>query len=317
MTQYCIFEDTQDPNIKKCKQCGKVHNKLVMALRKTKCCATTLTSKIKEPEYTIAPSNGTCLGISNPRPSNYGVTVVIPVLETVDQLKVCVEVLQAQTIKPYILIIDTGSVQNLDKIEQLRCKNVEIHYVRSHGWQHPSQPVAVAQDLGTSLCRTEYVFYTHADCFLMRKTVLEDWLNFAKIHKIVGYQISPRTYKGWESEYGHTALMVHLPTILENKINWSMSEYAYARKTTLKPSLFGPNCPDTESNFNEGLKSAGIKGLMLGGEENLKRNINFDFDHPRSFCCSSIYDNKYHKTIALEMEKAMAEARIRVQKWQN
>ena len=307
---YCNYEDTDQNHIKTCKTCGKSVNTLVMALTRTRCCQTLITPK---QTYQIAPYNGSCLGINAVKPQDYTVSVVIPVLETVKPLKTVVDLLQLQTIKPYIMIIDTGSTKNIEAIECLRCENVEVHYIRSHGWQHPSQPVSVAQDLAMAMCRTRFLFNTHADCFLKRRDLLEDWVMLCEKHKIVGYQISPRSYNGWEKEFGHTALMVDHHYCLQHNITWNMSKYAYDRNAVLKPNLYGPNCPDTESQFNA---SKGDVGLFIGdGEENMKRNVNEDFDHPRSYCCSSIYNSKYHEQIAKEMDLAIKEAKERIKLW--
>ncbi len=253
------------------------------------------------------------------KPWEYDVTVVIPVLDTPDQLKICLQILNNQSLKPYILIIDTGSLpENFDKIEALRAENVEIHYVRSHGWRHPSEPVAVACQLGQELCRTEYIFQTHCDCFLMSRTLLEDWRDLAKLHKVVGYQISPREYEGWETELGHTALMMHVPTLRALGISWNMTRFYERNHPPVSDSIYiGLNNPDTESEMNFGLKTKGLYPLILGTEENRQRNKNEHFDHPRSFCCSMFYAQTYFKKIKKEMDIAMAEALLRVEQWKS
>ncbi len=272
----------------------------------------------------VAPVRGSVVGSPwcgnlERKPWEYAVTAVIPVLDTPDQLAVCVEVLRAQTERPYILVIDTGSLPaNLATIETMRAEDLEVHQVRSHGWRHPSEPVAVACQLGQDLARTEFVFHTHSDCFLMRAELLAEWMELARRHAVVGYQISPRPYPGWETELGHTALMMHLPTIRKARVSWNMAAFVERQIVCLPhdSSLeLGPNRPDTESEMNACLAAAKIKPLMLGTEKNRERNTNEHFDHCRSFCVSKLFDGEYHAQMAVQMEVAMREARDRVTAW--
>ena len=142
------------------------------------------------------------------KPSEYNITAVVPHLNTPEILGTCVQLLNLQTEKPYILIVDTGSSdETCAIIESLRAENVEIHYIKSHSWRHPSEPVSAAQDLALILCKTKYMFCTHADCFLKKQTLLSEWLDLMSKYSVVGYRISPRTYPGWVHEFGHAALL--------------------------------------------------------------------------------------------------------------
>ena len=116
------------------------------------------------------PWEGDCVN----RPWSYQITAVVPVIDTVEELKVCVELLQLQTIQPFIIIIDTGSTEaNYKEIEKLRSEDIEVHSIRLNGVLHPSDLPAMAMDLGFSLCRSDYLFATHSDCFLSRINLLE------------------------------------------------------------------------------------------------------------------------------------------------
>ena len=268
-------------------------------------------SPIQQPNSLLRPWEGTL----DVKPWSYEVTAIIPVLDTLEPLKACLALLQAQTVKPYILVIDTGSVKFRDQITDLATENVEIHSLRSYGWNHPSEPVAVAQDLGFSLARTQYALSLHADCFLRKQTAVAELLTLAKIHKIVGFQISPRSYQGWESELGHTLLMTDLPTLRANNITWNMRKFCERYNKTLSNNCFCTNCPDTESEFNASVADAKIKPLILGTEQNRTRNINDWFDHPRSHTSATLYDNKYLPTVSSDMEKAIKDAYERLEAW--
>lgn len=255
-------------------------------------------------------------GSMDRKPWDYRVTVVIPHLDTVEQLQLCVDVLRCQTEAPYIQVIDTGSLpENLAFVEMMRAPDLEVHTIRGHGWQHPSEVISVACQLGQDMARSPFVFQTHADCFLVNQKLLAEWSELAKIHKVVGYQISPRPYPGWESEYGHTALMVDVVAIRKAGVNWNLRSFAHRFPDIPDCFNISPNRPDTESEFNATLKEAGIIGLMLGGEENYVRNTNADFDHPRSFCSSKLYSLDHHQRIKADMEQAMFEARGRISWW--
>lgn len=249
------------------------------------------------------------------KPWDYACTAVIPVLETPEPLEVCLDLLRAQTSRPYMIVIDTGSIEHRDRIASLQAEDCEVHFLRSHGWRHPSEPVAVAQQLGMELCRTDFAFFTHSDAFLMRRTLLAEWIEKARHYKAVGYQISPREYDGWQTELGHTALMLHMPTMRRFGVNWNIDQFCRDLDRDLAVNVIAPNKPDTESNFNATLFRAGIRPLMLGREHNMQRNTTRDFDHPRSFCCSKLYSPDYHAKIAIEMDEAIREARQRLRDW--
>src|SRR5439155_11220887 len=98
---------------------------------------------------------------------DYRITAVIPHLETPEPLRACVELLRLQTERPYILVIDTGSSESVKAgLEAMRAEDLEVHTVSAHGYLHSSEAVGVAQDLAFALCRSEYLFCTHSDCFL-------------------------------------------------------------------------------------------------------------------------------------------------------
>ena len=86
------------------------------------------------------------------RPWSFRVSVCIPHLETLPQLRLAVETLRWQSVRPYFIIIDTGSSPaTCEELERLRCEDLEIHYLRSNGFFHASEPVAVALDFGHAI----------------------------------------------------------------------------------------------------------------------------------------------------------------------
>ena len=258
-------------------------------------------------------------GICRKKPWEYQVSVSLPVLDHFEQLEVCVELLRLQTVKPYIMIVDTGSDEECwQKVQNMRAEDVEVHCIRANGEQHASDLVAWAVDLNFSMCRTPYMFTTHTDCFLRRRDVLEYFIRemdggeFAA----VGYQISPRYHKDWESHFGHTAAMFHMPTMFKYGITWSLCR--------LK-QLYGlgdwqnggssPTWPDTETCMNTLMKAYRLKTKFLGKEENFRRNIDAYIDHVRSLTCSGLFNKTFHHNCLEWWVDAKREAEERIALW--
>jgi len=65
------------------------------------------------------------------------------------------ELLALQTVRPYVLLLDTGSSPAVVRtLETLRRPDVEVHTIRAHAYAHSSAPVTTAMDLAFALCRT-------------------------------------------------------------------------------------------------------------------------------------------------------------------
>jgi hypothetical protein len=86
------------------------------------------------------------------KPWDYLVSVCIPHIDTPEQLELCVGLVRQQTIRPYIMVIDTGSPPEVcEKIEKLRDQDLEVHYIKSHSYVHSSAAVSAALDLGFAI----------------------------------------------------------------------------------------------------------------------------------------------------------------------
>lgn len=252
------------------------------------------------------------------KPWDYRVTAVVPVLDTPEELEIVVGLLRLQTERPYILIVDTGSLpENWQRIEALQAADVEVHRIASNGWIHASDPVAVAMDLATSRCATPFLFGTHSDCFLRRREVLADMMALCETHKAVGYEISPRRHPDWKGMLGHTCTMFHVATLDKINAGWSLRRLCTQHGLKHIESANGYlNWPDTELLINYQLRAAGITPYIMGGEANMARNQNADFDHCRSFTCGKLYAmTNYQKKVAGWMVEAKREARQRIAAW--
>src|SRR5436305_1756575 len=79
-----------------------------------------------------------------PRPPwDYQVTLAVPHLDTPETLPALLDLWALQTVRPYVLLIDTGSPRPVRRgLERLR--GIEVHLLRPHGFRHPSAAVGVA-----------------------------------------------------------------------------------------------------------------------------------------------------------------------------
>jgi hypothetical protein len=252
------------------------------------------------------------------KPWDYPITVVIPHLGPVEALDVVLALFQLQTVIPYILVIDTGSPwEQLDALEKLRAPNVEVHYIRSHGYQHSSSPVSAALDLGFDLCRTEFLFLTHNDVFLRSRKVISWYMEFCNVQNpVIGYEMSPRELtQEWRGCVSHTATMLHVPTLREIGITWSFE--SYWQNLGYRPAV-RHGFPDTEQPFNLWLKKAGIKPTLIGHETNFRRYVDEFVDHARSHTGLDLYapGQDLQKQAQSAYNLAVLDARQRLERWQ-
>lgn len=276
-------------------------------------------------EFTIAPvrniktTDAPWEGICIKKPWQYKVTAAIPVLDTFECVDICVKLLQLQTEKPYILIIDTGSCEEeFEKICSLRSANVEVHSLRLNGTQHPSDFPAMAMDVAFTLCRTEFLFATHADCFLKKRTFISELLTLTQTESpVVGYEISPRAHNDWKGMVSHTATMFNMPAMDKIGFGWSLRRLAniYGLKD-YKPNPMRPSFPDTEILGNYILRFYKIKPHLVGTEQNFCRNNDDNIDHCRSITSGKLYSPPYFEKASEWMAQAKQEAMSRIDQWE-
>lgn len=258
------------------------------------------------------------------KPWDYRVCAAIPVIDPGEELTAVVELLRLQTVRPYIVIVDTGSTaDNLDRLLALRDDDVEVHQIAAYGWRHPSEPVAVAMDLATAICRSPFLFCTHSDVFLRRREVLADLVELADRHGVAGYQISPRPHADWEWMVGHTCTMFAIDRLDEIRASWNIRRMVrnHGHRIGLTagddygPSEARPNWPDTELGINYDLAICDRLPHLIGSEENYIRNRNRDFDHCRSLPSSRLYDARYQRRAESWLADALSSAWGRIHAW--
>jgi len=252
------------------------------------------------------------------KPWDYKVTAVIPCINTPETLHICIELLRLQSIKPFIMIIDTGSIeQNLNQLSELRSEDLEVHTIRLNGTRHPSDYPAIAMDMAFSLCRTEYLFATHADCFLRKKTFLWELIKLCENKSpAVGYELSPRAHEDWKGMLSHTASMYHMPTMDKIGFGWSLRRLCNRYGIVdYSPDPNKPNWPDTEILGNYILKENNITPYLIGSEGNQCRTLDENIDHFRSYGAAKMYSPEYFLKVSEWYHSAKKEALERINKW--
>lgn len=270
-------------------------------------------------EFEIVPApNRPCTGSSSPRPWKYRVAAAIPHYESLDTLEPLVELLRLQSMRPYIMVIDTGSNDSTcDELEKRRAHDLEIHYVRSHGWLHPSEPVSAAMDLAFGVCRSEWMFCTHSDVFPRRRDLIERLLRIGTgdpLAPAVGYEMSDRSHvtDQWRGMISHTASLLHMPTMRRIGASWSIQRAC--EMLNIPPKSAG--WPDTETCLNLMLRQYGIAPTLIGTEVNDQRHVDENIDHVRSLSSVRIYaDDIENKKRAGWLAPALEEARVRIAQW--
>ena len=250
------------------------------------------------------------------KPWEYQVTAAIPHLETPETLPVLLDLLALQTVRPYVLLLDTGSSPAVvRRLEALRRPDVEIHYLRAHGYRHSSAPVTTAMDLAFALCRTPYLFCTHSDVFPRRRDLLEWLLGLCNADQsVVGYEMSPRPdTNGWRNVVSHTCTMLHMPTMRRIGAAWGFERYWESGEAA--PQQHG--YPDTEQPFDRCIRRAGVYPYLVGHDENNVRTIDGNIDHVRSLSGLRLYNRagELHRDCEGNLSRALRDAEARVRVW--
>lgn len=260
------------------------------------------------------------------KPWDYKVTVAIPVMDASEAVDAIVQCYRAQTEKPFIVLVDTGSTpEELASLQALAGEDVEVHSLRLNGVRHPSDFPAMAMDLAFAVCRTEYLLATHADCFPMSKTCVADTLaQCSKDCPVVGYEITERPHSDWRGMVGHTFTMFHMPTMDDIGANWSMRRLVKTvphpdgkqSEHSINPAT-SPNWPDTELLINYQCRAAGIVPKIIGTEKNASRTSDGTIDHCRSWASATLYSSgsSYAEKATGWLADGIEKARQRAKEW--
>lgn len=264
------------------------------------------------------PGNEAHLGICQKKPWDYEVAVCIPTVNAFERIKIIVDLLRLQTVKPYILLVDCGSrADQFRKLEKLRAQDLELHSLRLNGVSNSSEVVAMAMDISVAVCQSRFLFCTHDDCFLMSQVAIQYFRDLCAVTKVCGHQLTPRPHDDWQGMIGHTALMLDMGFMMDNGLTWNMTRgmRRFGINNAL-PTTKRPNWPDTETGLNYILRDMGIQPFLTGTEANWTRNRDGFIDHCRSAGSAEIYDHKYAKEKSRPwLEDAVKRAKKRIKTW--
>jgi len=290
--------------------------------------AACLTCSDFEPHFKHAPRRGEMFdrrpweGGWRRKPWHYDVTVAIPVMDAYDAIEQIVALYRLQTVRPYIVLIDTGSVDF--RLHELAAEDVEIHSLRLNGVKHPSDFPAIAMDLAFSVCRTEWLLATHADCFPRSRDIVEELRAYGVA--CAGYEITERPHSDWRGMVGHTLTMFHMPTMDDIDAAWCMRrlvrQYPHPDGAKacheINPAT-SPNWPDTELLINYQLRKAGICPKIIGVEANAVRTVDRRIDHCRSWASAALYSHgsDYQSKSQSWIDDGISQAKDRVKEWIN
>lgn len=276
------------------------------------------------PRYQIAPTKNHTHegkpweGSLHPKQWAYSITAAIPHIDTPYTLGLVIELLRRQTMRPTIQILDTGSTPaNLETLSRYQDHDVEIHYLRFNGRQHPSDFPAIAMDVAFASCQTQFIFTTHTDVFLRRRDFLEDLLKSCdQSCPAVGYEITERPHPDWHGMISHTASIFSMDTVYRLGLSWNLrrlcNKYGIHDPS---PDPRRPNWPDTELLVNYQLRDAGITPLIIGTEKNGERTIDRNIDHCRSHASTQLYDPAAFRRVRRWIADATEAAEARIKTW--
>jgi len=204
------------------------------------------------------------------RPWDYQVCAAIPVFGSPEAVKVCIDTLRCQTERPCIVLVDTGSnSDDFAEIEAMRADDCEVHAIRTRATIHPHDNVASAMDLAFSLCRSPFLFATHADCFLKRRELLAEMVELCKSKSpIVGYGMSPRNFPAHRWMVSHVCTMFDMKVMDRINAGWCQRRLVVQEgdgKTRVHEPIRG-GWPDTDLFWNYQAKAAGITPYRIGRE---------------------------------------------------
>jgi hypothetical protein len=257
-------------------------------------------------------------GEISPKPWEYDVTVVIPNLNGMETAKVAIDLWRLQSVRPYLMVIDTGSeCQEVYDWFKERTDDLEVHVVRSNAYCCASEPVTAAMDLAFSLCQSRYLLATHTDVFPRARDLIKSFLAIAKSgFDVVGYQMSPRRDGYWQHCPSHTCSLYYLPLMRRLRAQWSMQGYRDTIGLDWNP-LVNPcgGWPDTESTIGYLINRKKVRWYCIGPETNGERFTDHWIDHVRSFASSKMYSPEYHLLAQSWMSDALDDARRRALRW--
>ncbi len=241
----------------------------------------------------------------------------MPHYESLDTLPTVIELLRAQTVRPFISVIDCGSsAETCATLEGMRADDLEIHYHRFNGVRHVSDFPATACDFAFSACRSPKLILMHTDVFLRAVDALETMLDMCDAGTpAVGFQMTPRERDGWQNAITHTFAVFHMERMRRIGATWALPRACdMARCDHSMTSSLG-NMLDTETSISMVLEQHGIKPAFIGTEQNFEQTIHPLVRHVRTLTGSRLYCPVKRVAAEQRLAEAMTEAAENLKAW--
>lgn len=250
-------------------------------------------------------------------PEDFDCEVSMPHIDSLDTLPTVLALLRAQSLRPFIQIIDTGSTPvNAEKLEQMRADDLEIHFLRFNSSRHISDLPAVACDLAFSSSRHEKTVLMHTDVFLRTQTALEDLLGRCDaLSPAVGFQMTPRDHPGWEKVVTHSLACFHMPTMDRIGAGWSLRRACRRMQCEHSMRSRVGNLLDTELGLSLILEEHGIAPTFIGTEQNWEMTVHPLMRHCRTLSGSRLFDPIHARKAEQWLQEALQEARGNLRAW--
>lgn len=250
------------------------------------------------------------------KPWQYAATAVIPHCNTPELLALCVSLLRAQTVPPYIVVVDTGTPEaRLGDVLALRDVDLEVHQVNCHGVPWSSALVAMAMDVGQAVCQTEWLWAVHSDCLVTRRELLAEWIErlTAEGAACMGYQSIPRAgFDFWRGMVSHTCTLLHLPTLDDLGATWGVRRLRRKYAEQFEPLELAART-DTEIAVNMALIEAGRPPIIVGEETWAEIERDANRVHLRSYT-SAVLHNRRPERFG-ELRPLLAELVLLADEW--
>lgn len=206
-------------------------------------------------------------GLIDRPPFPHRVTAVIPHRDTPDLLRLCIRFLERQTERPYIMVIDTGSRDDLlHGVLAMRSETTEIHQIACHGPDQIVASISHALDLGLSACRTDWMWCLHSDCFVTDRHMLEDMLALGGGGDFgaIGYRAPHGLSFGADGAglLSSTCTLYHVPTLDRHEISWSIRRSERRAEGNGQPSFITP-----ELAAHSRLRERGVATFFIADEQ--------------------------------------------------
>lgn len=261
------------------------------------------------------PWEGEC----RPLPWHYKATVVLPHLDSSDDLPLLLRLWRAQTVRPFIQVIDTGSTHvHLEKTLALEANDLEVHCLRPLGMQHPADAIAWAMDLAFATARTPYLIATHTDCFPVQRHLIDFYINTLESgFDVVGFQMSARPPWPTDGIPSHTMTGYSVRAMDRIDANWSLRRWSLQQMQPRElQGAVAVGWPDTEVQLGYQIQRHKLRFFKLGVETNGERQVTDWFDHARSKTASMLYSPDYHGRCVTWYEAAVKDATERAERWE-